>query len=68
MFEDLNVWMFECLCPSIAGLKTGIEYRRPFCPGFYGVRYSEAGIQKLTVKMVRFLCPVPAKNTILILD
>jgi hypothetical protein len=20
MFEDLNVWMFECLCPSIAGL------------------------------------------------
>jgi hypothetical protein len=21
MFEDLNVWMFECLCPSIAGLK-----------------------------------------------
>jgi hypothetical protein len=21
MFEVLNVWMFECLCPSIAGLK-----------------------------------------------
>jgi hypothetical protein len=21
MFEDLNVWMFECLCPSRAGLK-----------------------------------------------
>jgi hypothetical protein len=20
MFEDLNVWMFECLCLSIAGL------------------------------------------------
>jgi hypothetical protein len=21
MFEDLNVWMFECLCLSIAGLR-----------------------------------------------
>jgi hypothetical protein len=21
MFEDLNVWMFECLCPLIAGLR-----------------------------------------------
>jgi hypothetical protein len=21
MFEVLNVWLFECLCPSIAGLK-----------------------------------------------
>jgi hypothetical protein len=30
MFEDLNVWMLECLCPSIAGLINNFHYSRIF--------------------------------------
>jgi hypothetical protein len=30
MFEDLNVWMFECLCPSIAGLSRLFQFFQGF--------------------------------------
>jgi hypothetical protein len=41
MFECLDVWMFECLCPSIAGLNGALGWPIVFYLLYYKVNLNK---------------------------